>query len=242
MKSIMGQGVGQRLPYASGKVKIICEGNSLMLGYGKETGVIPAQALSIAQHLALMPIFSTTQIVNLAVGGSVWTGGPADKDMSSSGRLALLQAEYDSTKDHHVVILWEDSNAIYLNAAYTGEQVALQCKDYIQLVKARIPGAKIVVLSTIPRYSFSGEYTGNHIGGNNVLIDCDNYRKANWKDMGIDALVDLRRTGKFIHSGTEYMPQVMKPYQMDGCHLNGGGYGYVADLALGQILNLLMRT
>lgn len=233
----MTSNAATRMPYASGNVKIICEGNSLMMGYGKETGVAPAQALSVAQHLAAMPFFSATSIVNLAVGGSTWQD---NLSMSSTSRLNALQAAYEPGKQH-VLLLWEDTNASFNNATYTGVQIAQQVTAYIALAKARVPGAKIVVLTTIPRYGFSGEWTGNHVGGNQVLDACDAYRKANWKALGIDALVDLRRTGKFITSGTEYMSVPMKPYQMDNCHLNGNGYGLTADLCVGPLRSLTTR-
>ncbi len=239
---MMGRMMGHaaRLPYATGGVKIICEGNSLMAGYGKETGVPAALALSIPQHLAAMPFLAQASIVNLAVGGSTWKDDPADKNMSGTARLAALAAQYDPTKQH-VLILWESTNAPFNNTAYTGQDVALQSAAYIALARTKVPGARIVLLTTIPRYGFGGPYLGNYAAGNIVLTECDNYTKANWRDMGIDALVDVRSSGKLVASGTEYMAQAMKPYQMDGCHLNGGGYGLVADMLVGPLRSLIKR-
>ncbi len=228
---------GTKMPYASGDVKIICEGNSLMAGYGAGTGVGPGQNLSIAQHLAAMPFFAQTSITNLAVGGSTFYDNLA---MTGTARMDAVEALYEAGKEH-VLLLWEGTNALYNDSSYTGIYVAEQAAQCVADYKALLPGVRVVMLTTIPRYGFGGDYVGNYIGGNNALSAFDTYLKANWKAMGIDALVDVRKSGVFAASGTEYMATPMKPYQMDLCHLNGGGYGLVADMCVSALRNLAVR-
>jgi lysophospholipase L1-like esterase len=223
-----------KLRYDASKVKVICEGNSLVFGYGATNQA----TMSFPKQLQRLPLLSAAGITvtNLGVGGSTF------KDLNSmTARAGAVDALYEAGKSH-VLLIWEGTNTIWNNAAYSGADAGQQCWDYVAARRAAMPGVKIVLLTTLPRYAGqNAQYGSDLITPNNKLIAYDNFLKAHWRDMGAAGIVDVRASGVFKESGTNNQPQAWRPYNTDLVHLNDAGYGLVAQYCEPVLRHLVAR-
>jgi lysophospholipase L1-like esterase len=218
-----------KVRYDTTNTKVICEGNSLVFGYGASAGHAMPQQLQL-----LLPPGGSV-VTNLGVGGSTF------KDLTSmTARASAVDAMYEAGKQH-VLLIWEGTNSIWNNATYSGADVGRQCADYVAARKAAMPGVKIVLLTTIPRYNVSPQYGSDLIAPNNKLVDYDSYLKKYWRDMGAHAVIDVRASGVFSYPGTQNMAASMKPYISDPTHLNDAGYGLIAQYCATALRHLRMR-
>jgi len=219
-----------KMPYDTTKTKVIFEGNSLVYGIGSTAGS------TLPQQLQALPPMNGATLTNLAVSGSTF-----NNTNSMTARGASVDALYEDGKSH-VLLIWEGTNTIWFNDV-TGTQTGQQCADYIAARTTAMPGLKVILLTTLPRYSVDGSsvYGSDLVSGNNTLLDYDNYIKRNYREMGAHAVVDVRAHGVFVASGTNFMRLSMRPYVYDSTHLNNWGYGLIAQYCATALRHLPKR-
>ena len=212
--------------YKTASTQVVYDGNSLVFGIGSTGG----QQLPV-QQAAASPINGGLTITNTAVSGQTIN------DMRTRGPT-YVDPLYNPSKNN-VLIVWEGTNSICNTPVRTGMEAIGDLIAYIAERRAANPNWKIVVLTTIPRYYMQGTSNSN---GNAQMIIYNNYILANYKDMGIDAVVDVRTNAAFVYTGTGTMPSWMTPYSSDGhTHLNNAGYAIIAGMVAPVIRRLPKR-
>ena len=213
--------------YKTASAQAVFDGNSLVFGYGSSGG----QTLPV-QLAAMAPISGGLVITNPAVGGQTINA------MRARGP-EFVDALYDPAKSN-VLLIWEGTNSICNTPARTGMEAIADLTAYIAERRAANPGWKIVVLTTIPRYYMQGTTVQN---GNAQLLIFNNYLLSNYREIGADAVVDVRQNAVFVYpTGATNMPSYMTPYSSDGhTHLNNAGLGLVAVMVAPALRRLPKR-
>lgn len=161
----------------SGAVKVVFDGNSLVQGVGSTTTPLPAAFASLVPGLS--------SVVNLGGSGRTWAA-------MLSG--TAVDAAFDASKTN-VLFAWETTNSV-CNDGRTAAQTIQDATAYIAARRAANPGWRIVLLTSIPRQ------VGNavtDVTASNVAMEQVNAAfLANYRAMGADAVVDVRRPGSYF--------------------------------------------
>lgn len=215
--------------YKTANTVMVFDGNSLVFGVGSTGG----QNLPV-QQAALAPISGALTITNTAVSGQTIN------DMRARGDSVVDPVFAAAGSKSKVLALWEGTNSISNTPVRTGLEAIADMTAYIAERRAAIAGLKIVLLTTIPRYFMNGTTIQN---GNAQLLVYNNYILANYRDMGADAVVDVRTNPVFVYpAGATTMPSYMTPYSSDGhTHLNNAGYALVAAMVAAALRRLPKR-
>lgn len=222
---ILGGLVPQK--YTPTGIKMICDGNSLVHGYGSTTGNdFPSQLGRLA------PINSQFNVANTGANGiniqTMRNNGPTNID-----------ANYNAGKTN-ILFAWEGTNTAWQNASLTGTEIAQQMEAYCQERLDAHSDWKIILLTTLPRFNTDGAYGADLAAGNATLIEYNDYLKANYRSMGAKMVVDVRAAGIFTYTGTA-MPAAMQPYMYDLIHCNDDGYGLIAKYCADALRRLPAR-
>ncbi|KAM8741341.1 platelet-activating factor acetylhydrolase IB subunit beta [Acanthopagrus latus] len=124
-----------------------------------------------------------------------------------------------------VVVLWVGTN----NHEHTAEQVAGGILAIVQLLTSRLPKAKIVVLSLLPRGERPNPLREKNAAVNGFLRQwLPRLSQAQYLDV----------TGDFVHSDGTIIPQDM----FDFLHLTASGYRSVSKPLSDLLLQILEET
>lgn len=172
----------------------------------------------VTQTASLAPISNQITISNFAVNGKSiqWL----IDNLVSRG----VHNSYVAGKKNFLM-LWEGTNSIF-NDGRTGLQAASDYVGYINAVKAVHPGWSIILGTCIPRGDFLGTYW-TVTTGEAELQALNAYLRANYRSMGADALVEMRRSGgPFDFTDSSNGANFPQPFWQDRTHPgNGAGNG-----------------
>lgn len=201
------------------------DGNSLVYG----TGSSDRLTKSVTEQLAAVYPFNGAFAI-----GNIGVAGQSIAAMRARG--GYPNASYQDGKNNFLLV-WEATNSICNTPGMTGLQAASEMAAYIADRRAVRPLWKIIILTTLPRFSVS---VGTIQSCNAELLAFDNYVKANYLAMGADAVVDVRSSGLFTYTeGSTSANSAMLPYMADQIHLNDSGYAQVASMITPVVLPLI---
>nr|XP_046267061.1 platelet-activating factor acetylhydrolase IB subunit beta [Scatophagus argus]XP_046267062.1 platelet-activating factor acetylhydrolase IB subunit beta [Scatophagus argus] len=160
-------------------------------------------------------LFSPLHALNFGIAG----------DTTCNVLWRLQNGELENIRPK-VVVLWVGTN----NYEHTAEQVAGGILAIAQLLASRLPKAKVVVLSLLPR----GERP-NPLRGKNTEVN--SFLRSWLPRLGQQAQY-LDVSGEFVHSDGTIIPQDM----YDFLHLTPSGYRRVAKPLSDLLLQILEET
>lgn len=212
--------------YPAGNTNFMFDGNSLVYGFGSTAGK------TLPQQLQALPPANGTLVRNFGANGINIT--------TMRSKAATSVDKIYSADKTNILFAWEATNTAWGSASLTGAQIGEQMAAYCAERLAVFPALKIILLTTIPRFSTDGSYGTNLAAGNATLIAYNDYIKANYRAMGAKMVVDVRASGVFEYTGPA-MSAAMAPYVMDLIHCNDAGYGLVAQMCAAALLRLPAR-
>ncbi|XP_068187159.1 platelet-activating factor acetylhydrolase IB subunit alpha2 [Antennarius striatus] len=160
-------------------------------------------------------LFSPLHALNFGIGG----------DTTCNVLWRLQNGELENIRPK-VVVLWVGTN----NYKHTAEQVAGGILAIAELLTSRLPKAKVVVLSLLPR----GEHP-NQLRDKNAAVNV--FLRSSLPRLGQKAqFLDVCR--EFVHSDGTIIPQDM----FDFLHLTSMGYRKVAKPLSDLLLQILEET
>ena len=162
---------------ASAAVKVVFDGNSLVQGVGATSTPLPAAFASLVPGVA--------SVSNLGGSGRTWR----QMNGLDGGSSAAVDAAFDPAKKN-VLFAWETTNSVF-NAGRSAAQTIQDATDYIAARRAAHPGWRIVLLTSIPRQP--------GLAGNQAMASVDAAFLANYRAMGADAVVNVRRQGSYFN-------------------------------------------
>ena len=162
---------------ASAAVKVVFDGNSLVQGVGATSTPLPAAFASLVPGVA--------SVSNLGGSGRTWR----QMNGLDGGSSAAVDAAFDPAKKN-VLFAWETTNSVF-NAGRSAAQTIQDATDYIAARKYVHPGWRIVLLTSIPRQP--------GLAGNQAMASVDAAFLANYRAMGADAVVNVRRQGSYFN-------------------------------------------
>ena len=161
----------------SSAVKVAFDGNSLVQGVGATSTPLPTAFASLVPGVA--------SVTNLGGSGRTWR----QMNGLDGGSAAAVDAAFDSAKTN-VLFAWETTNSVF-NAGRTAAQTIQDAADYIAARRAAHPGWRIVLLTSIPRQP--------GLASNQAMASVDAAFLANYRVMGADAVVNVRRPGSYFN-------------------------------------------
>ena len=161
----------------SATVKVVFDGNSLVQGVGATSTPLPAAFASLVPGVA--------SVSNLGGSGRTWR----QMNGLDGGSSAAVDAAFDPAKKN-VLFAWETTNSVF-NAGRSAAQTIQDATDYIAARRAAHPGWRIVLLTSIPRQP--------GLAGNQAMASVDAAFLANYRAMGADAVVNVRRQGSYFN-------------------------------------------
>jgi hypothetical protein len=206
-----------RVKFNSG-VNIIFDGNSLVAGFGSTAGNTMPE-----QMMRLPPLLGSG-----ATMSNVGIGGQTTAQMTSTA--TDVDGAWVSGKTN-ILVCWEMTNSVHVGSR-TGVQAAEDLAAYVAARRAAHP-LLVLSMTTLPRL---GDATQCQ-----YLVDANNYLLANYRSMGIDAVVDVRAIPQFnftgINAGDFIIDAGNSPgtYWVDWSHCNDNGYGLLANALANQI-------
>lgn len=223
--------------FATGTVKVTCDGNSLTAGSGATT-----TAKRYPNVLAtLEPLASaSTPVGNLGIGGQTSADMMARSDVT---------AAFDSGKTN-ILLAWEITNSLYLGR--TAQQAVDDLLTYVSTVKAS-QAWRVAVMTVVPRYqrrNADGSFNQSAVDAYNAVIDDANTKlRAQYKGVA-DLLIELRPAGSPFDMAN-YLPATFDAAGMyiqesvDGgtirTHLNDSGYAAVAQTVAAALRRMPKR-
>lgn len=172
----------------SGTVNVVFDGNSLVAGTGAATTPLPAAFASLLPGLA--------SVSNLGGAGRTW------RMMSGldGGSANAVDAAFNASRTN-VLFAWETTNSV-CNAGRTAAQTIQDAADYIAARRAAHPGWRIVLLTSVPRQTGNAIFDlTTRMAANQAMTSVDMAFLGNYRAMGADAVVDLRRKGSYFRFG-----------------------------------------
>ena len=161
----------------SSTVKVVFDGNSLVQGVGATSTPLPTAFAAQVPGLA--------SVTNLGGSGRTWR----QMNGLDGGSSAAVDAAFDASKTN-VLFAWETTNSVF-NAGRTAAQTIQDAADYIAARRAAHPGWRIVLLTSIPRQP--------GLTQNQAMAAVDAAFLANYRAMGDDAVVNVRRPGSYFN-------------------------------------------
>jgi hypothetical protein len=194
-------------------LNIVMDGNSIVAGVNAgpdptrllaQTWPIATQTLTIAQAtsataLANDPYLSRTCkwrsnkgviLYECGISGQTWR----KMNGLDSGLTTDVDGGYVAGA-FNILKAWEGTNAMYYGR--TWQQAVQDAADYIAARKSIHPWNKTVIGTCLPRMDLvNGQIDQNWIDSMNAAIDAYNaYVLAHYRDMGFDAVFDVRQAG-----------------------------------------------
>lgn len=199
------------------KVAITFDGNSM---------VDPVYSNLCTQLQALRPLNGNFTISNFALSGqTIANMDSAASDVDSAFVIGKT----------NFLLIWEVTNSIFVDGI-TGVAACTQLATYIANRKAVHPW-RVVVLTCIPRGANLYSYTA--ASGEVQLQAANDYLRKNYKSMGIEALVEMRRTGgPFDFTDSSNSANFPVGLWTDYTHPNSAGHAYTARYIADVLVNL----
>lgn len=166
----------------SSTVKVVFDGNSLVQGVGAATTPLPTAFASLVPGLA--------SVSNLGGSGRTWRM----MNGLDGGSSAAVDAAFDGSKTN-VLFAWETTNSV-CNVGRTAAQTIQDATDYIAARRVAHPGWRIVLLTSIPRQT--GNAMTDRTASNVAMTTVDAAFLANYRAMGADAVINVRRPGSYF--------------------------------------------
>lgn len=225
---LLGGRPGNFFQFTGTNANIVFDGNSLVAGVGAS-----GPSGYLYNQVENMPFLNGTPVQSFAVGGQTTA------DMRSRGWL--VDAAYVAGK-RNILIAWEGTNSIYNSGGMPARQAADDMALYLSDRRAAHSDWTVILLTTIARQPAGPWGTTN--AANAVLLAYDDILLAEFRTLGADYLVHVRKAGSpfaiadFTSSTFENAPYIS--YEAPGevtahIHLNDLGYSVVAGL-IGQRL------
>lgn len=263
-RAIIGRRVGAGVPATppsslvfDSTLNLVFDGNSLIYGQGGAQNIprciamiapianatsvnfTPAPTIVSASFPTKYRSSKSILVTNCGINGQNWN------QMTNGG---YASAAFDATKTN-VLVTWEWTNS--LTTFKLGLSATIQAaKDYVTANRAAHPWAKIIVGTALPRMNSATDQS--IVDADNALLDQMNaYLLANWRDMGFDAVFDVRKAGTYFDMQGDYsiahfnaMASAADSYWAtsasgDGSthvHLNSSGYWYIATTFIVPVL------
>lgn len=163
---------------------VVLDGNSLFAGNHVAAAIGEAFPLS----------GSGVNPISVAVSGQTWrqmSGLDAGLNGVTSPTVTDVQNAFVVGKEN-ILVLWEDTNAIFGASPRTASQVIQDQIDYIAARKAERPTWKIILLTALPRQDSNKVLQAS---GNAALDAVRAWQKDNFRAIGVEQLVDTRYPG-----------------------------------------------
>jgi hypothetical protein len=161
----------------SASVKVVFDGNSLVQGIGATSTPLPVAFASLVPGVA--------SVSNFGGSGQTWR----QMNGLDGGSAADVDGAFDATKTN-VLFAWETTNSV-CNVGRSAVQAIQDATDYIAARRALHPGWKIILVTSIPRQV--------GLALNQTMATVDATFLANYRAMGADAVVDVRRPGSYFN-------------------------------------------
>lgn len=162
----------------SASVKVVFDGNSLVQGIGATSTPLPTAFGNLVGS-------TIASVSNLGGSGRTWR----NMNGLDGGSSASVDAAFDPAKTN-VLFAWETTNSV-CNVGRTAAQTIQDATDYIAARRAAHPTWRIVLLTSIPRQQADP--------ANQTLAAVDAAFLANYRAMGADAVVNVRRQGSYFN-------------------------------------------
>ena len=162
----------------SPSVKVVFDGNSLVQGIGATNTPLPTAFGNLVSG-------TIASVSNLGGSGRTWR----NMNGLDGGSSTSVDGAFDTSKTN-ILFAWETTNSVF-NAGRTAAQTIQDATDYIAARRAAHPAWRIILLTSIPRQP--------GITGNQIMASVDAAFLANYRAMGADAVVNVRRLGSYFN-------------------------------------------
>lgn len=221
-----------RLQFNS-NVHLVADGNSLFELVGSN-GPSSTQNRVPERTLQAYPLAgSGVTLSNVAIGGQTW--------LAMASNRADVSSAYQSGKKN-ILLLWEDTNSIY-SGGRSPAQVIEDKAAYVAAERSARNWHAVLCLTTIPREPATSQ--SQRDTRNAALEEVDDLTWRQFRQMGIDRLVDVRRPGSPFRFAN-YLPasfDAVQAYfgetsQNTRVHINNAGALLVASWVAQEVAQL----